>query len=282
MCLAGAEPWGEASCCPGAFAGPASRELPRPLSNPFGGGQERGGERGLTTKVERQRKWAQALGPAGSLCSEGSSSLGPQASPETATEPQLSGFVLGGRGGALRELLPWLLGPIRLLTLDRVSKWGPRWLGGSPPSAQKCRPGSSPEGIHTVTGSKTLASGWGSFEATQQVPDGPPGLEPASLVSQPRGFSALGPQKAGFGDLWAWCLGSLTTPASCPCLPIWDLTLEGRPAPPSSVPQMPAGGGSFGGRQFRALTSEQEHGHPEFFLHVPQAPGPQAPPRPLG
>ena len=117
-------------------------------------------------KLEQQRKWAQALGLAGSLRSEGSSSLGPQASPEMATEPQVSGFVSGGGGGALRELLPWLLGPIRLLTLDCVSKWGPRWLGGSPPSAQKYRPGSSLEGVHMVTRSKTLASGWGSFEAT--------------------------------------------------------------------------------------------------------------------
>ena len=50
---------------------------------------------------------------------------GPQASPEAATEPQSSAFV----SGALQALLPWLLGPIRSFTLDRVSKWGPRWLG---------------------------------------------------------------------------------------------------------------------------------------------------------
>lgn len=92
---------------------------------------------------------------------------------------------------------------------------GPPVAWGNPnPSTHKCRPSSSPEGVHTVTQFKTMASGWGSLEATQQVPDGPLGLEPVSLVSQPGGFSASGPQKAGFGDLWAWCLGSLTLPAA--------------------------------------------------------------------
>lgn len=196
--------------------------------------------------MEQQRKWHRPWARLVPSVQKAAAPWGPRPPLRRPRSPSFQALFRGGGGGALRELLPWLLGPIRLLTPNCVSKWGPRWLGGSPPSAQKCRPGSSPEGVHTVTRSKTLASGRGSFETTQQVPDGPPGLEPASLGSQPGGFSALGPQKSGFGDLWTWCLGSLTTPASCPCLPIWDLTLEGRPAPPSSVPQMPAGGGSFG------------------------------------
>lgn len=53
-------------------------------------------------KVQWQRKWGQALGPAGSLHSESSSSRGPRPSPETATESQSSAFV----SGALQGLLP--------------------------------------------------------------------------------------------------------------------------------------------------------------------------------
>lgn len=72
-------------------------------------------------KVEQQRKWAQALGLAGSLRSEGSSSLGPQASLRRPWSPSFQALFRGAEVvhcgnfslGCWARLgcLPWIVSP---------------------------------------------------------------------------------------------------------------------------------------------------------------------------
>lgn len=150
------------------------------------GGQEHGGERGHAQPGGPKGAVAEEVGPgpgpAGSLHSEGSSSRGPRPPLRQPQSPSLQPlFQVPCRDFFLDYWarlghLPWIVSP----------NGAPGGLGNPDPSTQKYRPSSSLEGVHTVTRFKTLVLGWGSFKATQQVPDGPSGLEPVSLVSQPR------------------------------------------------------------------------------------------------
>lgn len=92
VCLAGAGAVEEASHCPGALAGPASRELLRPLSSPGGGAgawrreghAQPGGPKGAVAE-----EWGPGPGPVVSLHSEGSSSRGPRPPPRQPQSPSL-------------------------------------------------------------------------------------------------------------------------------------------------------------------------------------------------